>query len=208
MPSTTKYIAKVYSTLSVGILCTSFGTYFPGIHWGIPFVTAALLMINCSWNESQMQQATSFLLVSFCNGVIMADTLLCMDTEIIATAFSTTLIIFMTISLAAFLSKDTSTLMSYAILGGIINVMIGLTLVNIFVQNQSLFLVDIILGIFIFSCYIFLDTIKIIDSYEESGLERIGADALGLYLDLVNLFIRMLIALKQIRGDDEYKKKK
>lgn len=208
MISTPAYIAKVYATLSLGIVCTALGTYFTGVPLYFPLVITIPFMIDTAWNECQTQQVISFLIVSFCQGLVLADIVNLVDKEILLTAFSTTLMIFLSISLAAYFSKDTSTLASYSILGCSASLLLCLSLVNMYMQSEALLFVDVILGILTFSGYIFCDTIKMIMIYEQTDVECIGTDALGMYLDLINLFIRILVLLGKIKEKENDTKKK
>ena len=205
MISTPAYISKVYATLSLGIVCTAIGAYFTSIPCYLPLVVSIPFMIDCAWNECQTQQVTSFLIASFCHGVLLADTVNTVGTDVALTALSTTFVIFLSISFAAYLAKDTSTLVSYSLLASVTSILACVSIFNMFVQSEVLLLADLLIGIVCFSGYIFLDTIKMVFLYEESGNETLGVDAMGLYLDGINLFVRLLILLGKLK--DEKKKR-
>jgi FtsH-binding integral membrane protein len=79
-------------------------------------------------------------------------------------------------------------------LGSALNMMAMLTLVSIFVPSMSFMFIRIYFGLLLFSGFIIYDTQIIIEQAHE-GNRDVCDHAMTLFLDFLNLFIRVLIII-------------
>jgi len=114
--------------------------------------------------------------------------------QIIFTAFFSTVIIFGCFSLAAFLSPRRSWLYLGGTLFSGLALLLCFSIANRFFQNSVAFSIEIYLGLFLFVGFVIFDTQLIVEK-AINGDRDYTIHALELFLDFMNIFIRILIIL-------------
>ena len=106
--------------------------------------------------------------------------------------FLITALVFLIFALIGYFTKINLTKLGTILFMGLIGILIA-SIINIFVQSQTFDLILVIIGIIVFIGYIAYDINKVKrleGQIDEDKLSIIGA--LELYLDFINLFIRLL----------------
>lgn len=205
--TTSLHIAKVYFILSYGIILTAIGTTLREVWFFWPFLVGIYVMMGIAFSDNNTAKLVYFSIFSFCQGVMIADVVSIVPVEVIITTMSTLFVLFSTISLIAFFAKgDFDFMMLYGILGVILNVLIFMSFANLYFQSETLFYWDIIFGLFAFSIYLFVDTVKMVYEHENGNNDFVW-HAMSLYLDVLNLFIRLLILIAENQDKDKKDKK-
>jgi FtsH-binding integral membrane protein len=205
--TTSLHIAKVYFTLSYGIILTAIGTTLREVWFVWPFLVGISVMMGIAFSDNNTEKLVYFSIFTLCQGVIIADVVSIVPVEVIITTMSTLFVLFSTISLSAFFAKgDFDFMMLYGILGVILNVLLFVSFANLYFQSETLFYGDVIVGLFTFSIYLFVDTVKMIYEHENGNNDFVW-HAISLYLDVLNLFIRLLILIAENRDKDKKDKK-
>lgn len=191
----------MYSTLFGGMIFTALGACFPGVPWIFSVVPGIMFMFGAMIENCVL----SFFVFSFCQGLVVADLCQEISWEVQFIILLTTMSIFLIFTAAAFLTNKAYTFVLVGLVGNMLNGLVLMSLFNWWYQSVSLLVGDIIIGIVVFSIYILVDTLKIVYEHEEEGYNNHVAHAIHLYLDLLNLWIRLLIL---INSDNSDKKKK
>ena len=203
MNSLKDHLIKVYSTLAEGILFTVFGACFPGVPWIFSVVLGVLFMLNAMGNNSIL----SFFVFSFCQGLIVADLCREISWEVQFITFVITMSIFLIFTATSFLTNKVHEFMLASLVG---NMLTGLVLVSFFnwwYQSVLLVIGDVIIGILVFSMYLLVDTAKIVYEHEEGCNDHI-LHAVQVYVDLLNIWIRLLILVDSLKKDKKKIKNK
>lgn len=199
---------KVYLWMFVGLL-VSFGVgYFVSLNTNmlynifqtnmyifLPIIEIVLVIVlSAGINKfNAMTAKILFLLYSFVTGLTFSVIFVAYSMSSILLVFGVTALVFLVLALLGYTTKvDLSKLgtILFVFLLGIVLV----TLINIFLGNTMLDIILCIIGVGIFMGYIAYDTqkIKLLAStmVDEDKVAIIGA--LELYLDFINLFLRLL----------------
>ena len=133
-----------------------------------------------------------FLLYSFLSGLTFSSIFLTFKMSSIIFIFLITALVFLIFALIGYFTKINLTKLGTILFMGLIGILIA-SIINIFVQSQTFDLILVIIGIIVFIGYIAYDINKVKrleGQIDEDKLSIIGA--LELYLDFINLFIRLL----------------
>lgn len=204
-----KLLTKVFGWMVLGLLVT-FGTGFlvshnenilinvlsgPGL-LGILIMEIALVLF-LSFRISKMSPRVaraSFILYSFVNGLFFSTYFVEFDVASLIFIFLVTAIVFAIFAALGIVTKmDLSKLSTYLFMGLIGIIICGI--INIFIGSSTVDFVLSIIGIILFVGYTAYD-VKVImntekfDLIPEDNLAIYGA--LQLYLDFINLFIRLI----------------
>lgn len=138
-----------------------------------------------------------FILYSMLNGFTLSIIFLVYTADSIASTFFITAGTFAIMSIYGYFTKSDLTRLGNLLLMGLIGLIMG-SLINIFYQNETLYWITTYAGIVIFIGLIAYDTQKIKnlniignEGTEEDKKEAI-IGALTLYLDFINLFLKLL----------------
>lgn len=202
------HLCHVYGTICLGLVFTAIGTNLGLLYPISAFFIGILCMIGSLCQESYWSQLPYFIGFSLCQGFIITDICAECPRETLWVAGGTTGAIFVTMTLAALASdNDLGTMGFYTILGTILNAMVIVSLVNLYVQSVELMFLDCFVGIGVFSLYVYGDTVKMVWEFE-NGHTNIISHAIGIYLDILNLFIRILILVCKKEEEDKDRKTK
>jgi len=201
------YIRKVYSFFSLGLVAAVAGTLItmnsPGLlsqiaqhPWITLFVMIGAIFFASAMSHRPTMALPAMLLFTFISGASIAPTLYVIASGyiegtgpgLIYNALFLTCLIFGALTTYVFLSKKDFSMMGASLTIGLFLV-IGASLVNLFVQSSSLDLALSIIIVILFSGFILYDTSRILKNAH--GTPPTMA-ALSLYLDFLNLFLALL----------------
>lgn len=204
-----KFLSKVFGWMFIGLLIT-FGTGFlvssnenmlinvlsgPGL--AIILIMELLLVIFLSARIAKMSSSVakaSFILYSFVNGLFFSTYFVEFEISSLIFVFLITAIIFGIFALIGATTKLDLTKMGTYLLMGLIGIIIC-GVINIFVGSSSFDFILSVVGVILFLGYTAYDVKMIMNSDKfsmipEENLAIYGA--LELYLDFINLFIRLI----------------
>lgn len=157
-----------------------------------------VLGLSFAINKLSASVATGlFLLYSAITGFTLSTLFFVYTAESIATTFFVTAGTFAVVSAYGYVTKSDLTRWGSLLLMGLIGILIA-SLVNFFLQSEALMWVVTYVGVVIFVGLIAYDTQRLknmaLGLGEDGDIQRKGAviGALALYLDFINLFIRLL----------------
>jgi len=207
-----KHLMNVYTTLAMSIVSCTLGTYIQVLREIVtPQVGALFALLSLfgflfvgSTKEMFGIRLSMLLACSFSFGVSLAPViqmvLLFNDPTIITTALVGTALIFIGFSVCSILSPSGK----WLFLGGPLSTyLLSVTLLRIFMGGNVVEDATMYLSLGVFCAYILYDTQLIIEK-KRMGDEDFLSHSLMLFLDLVNVFIKLLRILK----DKDDKKKK
>jgi FtsH-binding integral membrane protein len=155
--------------------------------------------ISAGINKLNAQVAAFlFILYSLLNGVTLSFIFLAYTQTVIASAFGTSALMFLVMSLFGLTTKKDLTGFGHFLFMGLIGVIIA-SVVNIFLKSPMMYFVISVIGVIVFAGLAAYDNQKLkqmsytIDA-DNSSLVLKGAviGALALYLDFINLFLMLL----------------
>lgn len=205
------YLAKVLSTLALGLGISGFSAflltnYFVSI-LNIPFMwvisgilqISLVLIISLAVRKlSKFLTWFTFISYTFISGFNIATILLSFEITTIFTAFLITAIVFLSMAYIGYSTKFDLTKYSSYLMFGLVSLII-LTLVNILIiKSSGLDLMMLYFGTLLFLGFVAYDIQYIRKLYYEALNDEkmkeklIILGALILYLDFINLFIRVL----------------
>lgn len=209
----TSFISQVYMWMTAGLLLTTAVTYLVGFTdspfalwfyftpWAFPvlFLTELVVVVVLSWLAPKLHPVVAALLFAFyaiLNGVFFGLIVPIYTEGSVLVAFGATAGTFLVMSLYGFFTKSDLTSFGSLATMGLFGLLIGLVL-NIFIQSDAISTILTFVGIIIFVVLIAYDTQKLKKLGEQAEMEgKVGSyairGALELYLDFVNLFIRLL----------------
>lgn len=199
---------KVYLWMFVGLL-VSFGVgYFVSLNTNmlynifqtnmyifLPIIEIVLVIVlSAGINKfNAMTAKILFLLYSFVTGLTFSVIFVAYSMSSILLVFGVTALVFLVLALLGYTTKVDLSKLGTILLVFLLGIIL-VTLINIFLGNTMLDIILCIIGVGIFMGYIAYDTqkIKLLAStmVDEDKVAIIGA--LELYLDFINLFLRLL----------------
>lgn len=214
-PQVQQHLKNVYTCLSISTLFAALGVYLSITGWfNYPFLALIGSIVSMIWlftldlnGQTQMKCFALMSAMAFFTGVHISPLVnlaVNIDPEIVMSAFLFTSLIFLCFTLSAlFTSKRT-----YLYLGGLLSagtsLLVILSLFNIFGRSALIFNVNLYLGLLIACGYILFDTQLIIEQANRGDLHFVK-HAVFLFVDFVDLFVRILIIL--IKNSQQNKKK-
>jgi len=214
-PHVQVHLKNVYTCLLISSLCATIGVYLSMNDWFnyprlamLGSVITSIWLFTLEFNAQTQQKcfglmaATAFLTGVCINPLI--NLAIAIDPQIIVTAFLVTTLIFVCFTLSSLLTSKRS----YLYLGGLLStgtsIMLLLSLMNIFGRSTLIFNVNLYLGLAIACGYILYDTQLIIERANNGDMNYVK-HALLLFIDLVDLFVRITIIL--IKNSQKQEKK-
>lgn len=202
-----KIFSKVYGWMFIGLLISFITGYYvstqPNIIYnlfskGMFFILVLVEIGLCIWLSAgirKMQTSTAkilFGLYSFVTGLTFSTIFVAYRIDSIIMVFGITALTFAIMALVGTFTKIDLTKLGTILFMGLLGIIIA-SIINIFIGSQTLDLGIIIIGIVIFTLYIAYDVQKV--KYIAQTLEEDKAAiicAFELYLDFINLFIKLL----------------
>lgn len=124
-------------------------------------------------------------------------------------AFYLTFFMFISFSLVATRVNTFDSLAFGSLLASLLNGLVIMSIANFFIKSNKLVVLDVYFGIILFSGYLIYDTYCIIDRAGTKNVWELDyvEDALFIYLDVLNIFIRILIIIVEQQAKKEKKDK-
>jgi len=104
-------------------------------------------------------------------------------------------------------SNQRTTVFLSGLIGTLLSVTFWLQLINLFSRSNTLFSVELYLGVALFSAFVMYDT-QLIIRRSDSGDKDYLQHSFDLYLDFVSLFVRILIILAKNAERNDKKDKR
>lgn len=204
-------IRKVFLWMILGLSLT-IGTMFSVVllpalatfvskSFTIIMIAELLLVIALSAAIRKISVATAgfmFLLYSFMTGLTISYVMFIYDYKAIILAFSTTLVIFLVMTIFGYTTKENLLGFGRMLMIGLISLVV-VSIINIFLKSPALYWIISYVSVILFTALIGYDMQKIKmslikNSYgDEQTLSKISIiGALELYLDFINLFLSLL----------------
>jgi len=204
-PRVQNHLKNVYSCLLISTLCATLGVYLSMTGWlNYPRLALFASIITTVWlfltDLNAGTQIKCFGLMSataLFTGIYLSPLInlaIDIDPQIVMTAFLLTTMIFTCFTLSALLTKTRTYLYLGGLLGTGTSIMLVLSLMNLFGRSQLIFNINLYLGLFIACGYILFDTQLIIERAIQGDMNYVK-HAIFLFIDMVDLFVRILIIL-------------
>ena len=213
LAETQRFFVKVYGWMSLALIVTGLVAIWAASNddvvsilansrWffiGLLILEFALVAFLVGWIMKMSSQSATliFILYSILNGFTLSIVFLVYTAESIASTFFITAGTFAIMSIYGYFTKSDLTKLGNLLLMGLIGLIIA-SAVNLFYQNETLYWITTYAGILIFIGLIAYDTQKIKnlniignEGTDEDKKEAI-IGALTLYLDFINLFLKLL----------------
>ena len=185
------FLVGYYVSTNENMIYNIFATKFYWVIYIAEIVTVIVLSARIL-KMSKNGAIFGFLLYSFLSGLTFSSIFLTFKMSSIIFIFLITALVFLIFALIGYFTKINLTKLGTILFMGLIGILIA-SIINIFVQSQTFDLILVIIGIIVFIGYIAYDINKVKrleGQIDEDKLSIIGA--LELYLDFINLFIRLL----------------
>ena len=185
------FLVGYYVSTNENMIYNIFATKFYWVIYIAEIVTVIVLSARIL-KMSKNGAIFGFLLYSFLSGLTFSSIFLTFKMSSIIFIFLITALVFLIFALIGHFTKINLTKLGTILFMGLIGILIA-SIINIFVQSQTFDLILVIIGIIVFIGYIAYDINKVKrleGQIDEDKLSIIGA--LELYLDFINLFIRLL----------------
>jgi FtsH-binding integral membrane protein len=210
---TQRFFVKVYAWMALALSVTALISFWASTSpQAIQFLTGyeytfiILLLIEfllvaslVGWIMKMTPETAGvvFILYAILNGLTLSVIFLMFTTESIVTTFLITAGTFMLMSIYGFFTKSDLTTLGNLLFMGLLGLILA-SVVNFFFQNEVFYWITTFAGIVIFTGLIAYDTQKI-KKLNQLGNEGTDDDkreaiigALSLYLDFINLFLKLL----------------
>jgi len=210
---TQRFIVKVYGWMALALVITGIISYWTSLNPDIviylvksEYVFIGLLILEIilvaylvKWIMKMSSQTATliFILYSMLNGLTLSVVFLVYTTDSIVSTFLITAGMFAVMSFYGYFTKSDLTSWGNILFMGLLG-LIAASFMNFFYRNNTFSLVTNIAGVIIFTGLIAYDTQKIknINIIGNEGTDEDKKEAiigaLSLYLDFINLFLRLL----------------
>jgi len=216
--ATKAHLGKVYMVAAGGCFMTFAGSLIgafcpithPLINIGL-FLVCIALMINVAAADTMDDSLWSFVLFSYVQGMFLGGLWYETYLDVFVFAVMATFLVFGTVTVAALYSPPDRFVID-SVGGTLFNLLVLLLVSQLFFPDNAWFATDVILGACVFAGYLFVDTVKIIHELEESKSRKWRKPcnpvwhAMAIYLDLLNLFLRILLAASEDKKKEDSKK--
>jgi len=199
-----KHLVNVYTTLSLCILFSAFGflfylktLFFVGGLLGFIASLGLIFWLSSVPPEEVTKRLSILFSFSFLEGLSIGPLLelaIEVDPSIIVSAFLGTCCIFLCFSGSALLSDRRSFLYLGGFLGSALSLLSLFSLMNFFIGSTFLFNIQLYGGLLLFCGFIVFDT-QLVIHRAANGKTDFVWDTLGLFLDFLNVFVRIVIIL-------------
>lgn len=195
---TLSHVCDVYKTVTTGFAMTVAGATL-GVTFGpLPVVIHLMsifliffFMFTLTWTDDHRESFQCFLVVTFAEGILVSPLIAEVPVEILLYAACSTFALFVAITVATAVTTPDSCFIDSV--GSVLVVLLwSLLLTKFFFPLHLSVYIDITLGLAVFSAYLMVDTVKMVWEYEEKTVVDPSVHALAIYLDLLNVFVRLL----------------
>eukprot|EP01095_Lingulamoeba_sp_RSL-Kostka_P014213 TRINITY_DN6130_c1_g3_i2.p1 TRINITY_DN6130_c1_g3~~TRINITY_DN6130_c1_g3_i2.p1 ORF type:complete len:248 (-),score=61.08 TRINITY_DN6130_c1_g3_i2:124-867(-) len=211
-PEVKNHLRNVYASLFCTLLMASFGSYFY-LEYQMGYMLATIgsfigIML-VSFIQEQTTRFLSLMFTGFCVGLSLGPLIvlaLKTDPSLVIIALTSTTIVFGCFTIAALAAKRRSYLYLGGILSSVLSMLFWISIMNmLFFHNEAVVMAKTYLGLVLFCGYVVYDTQLIIEK-ASLGDRNFISHSLILFLDFVNIFVRVLIIL--IKNSNKKKDRK
>jgi len=215
-PHVQNHLKNVYSCLSISTAFAALGVYLAISEWfNYPLMAFIGSIISMIWLftldfnvENQIKCFALMSATAFFTGVHISPLVnlaVNIDPQLVMSAFLFTSLIFICFTLSALFTSKRTYLFLGGLLGSAMSLMCFLALINFFARSPLIFNVNLYLGLLVACGYVLFDTQLIIEQANHGDLNYVK-HAVFLFVDFVDLFVRILIIL--IKNSQQNNKKK
>lgn len=183
------FITAFYTSTNVTLLNLMFGTSGYLIIFILEIVLAIWLTSRIRRMESGLTKIL-YIAYSILTGLTFASIFIIYEISSIIFVFLATSLIFLIFSMLGKNSRIDLRKVGVYLVVALFSIII-LELINIFIMNSTLDMVLCIVGIIVFIGYVYYDINIIVNYYDETDNMAI-VGAFNLYLDFINIFIKLL----------------
>eukprot|EP00761_Pharyngomonas_kirbyi_P011689 gb/GECH01011715.1/.p1 GENE.gb/GECH01011715.1/~~gb/GECH01011715.1/.p1 ORF type:complete len:248 (+),score=43.42 gb/GECH01011715.1/:1-744(+) len=211
-----QHLLHVYSLLAVGLLSAAGGAYLESTLMITvpPFLSvitlfASLTYLLFSRGVPSPTRIAVYLLFAVVKGIALGPLLrqvAVIDPSIISAACTCTAGIFLCFSGGALYTSRRTFLFVGGILSSALTAMAMLSMLGMFISLPFVYALRIYGGLILFSLYIVYDTQLIIEKSNQGSVDYV-THALELFMDLVNVFVRVLIIMAKNKKSKSKRKK-
>ena len=185
------FLVGYYVSTNENMIYNIFATKFYWVIYIAEIVTVIVLSARIL-KMSKNGAIFGFLLYSFLSGLTFSSIFLTFKMSSIIFIFLITALVFLIFALIGYFTKINLTKLGTILFMGLIGILIA-SIINIFIQSQTFDLILVIIGIIVFIGYIAYDINKVKRLEGQIDEDKLSiVCALELYLDFINLFIRLL----------------
>ncbi|OQS00851.1 bax inhibitor-like protein [Achlya hypogyna] len=208
-----QHLVRVYAALAATILVAGVGVALDAMLdlAGLTSTFGSLgLIIYLFFVDKQLvaKRMGVLLTIAACMGINigpLVSVALDVDASIVITAFLATAVIFLCFTGSALIEKRRTYMYLISVISSATLVMSMISLVNLFTRSIALYNAHLYMGLLVFCGYVLFDTQMIIEKASLGDLDFIG-HALELFLDFINIFVRLLVIL--LRNAEKKEKKR
>ncbi|CAF1583118.1 unnamed protein product [Adineta ricciae] len=216
-PQVQNHLKNVYACLMGATLCATLGVLISMTGWfNYPLLAVFGSIITSFWLFSldfnartqkkcfALMAATALFIGMYISPLI--NVAIQVDPQIPVTALLITTFVFVCFTLSALLTQKRTYLYLGGLLGTGASIMLLLSFMNIFARSQLLFNANLYLGLVMACGYILYDT-QLIVVRANAGDMNYVKHAFMLFIDLIDLFVRILVILLKNAKSNEKKNK-
>ena len=190
------FITAYFTSNSITMLSLIFGTPLYIIISIIEVVLAIFLVTRIRRMESALTKI-SYIGYTILTGLTFSSIFIVYQMTSIIFVFLATAMVFLIFSILGRNTKIDLSKMGVFLFVGLLSIII-LSLINIFIMNNTLDMLLCIVSIIIFIGYVYYDVNKIVNYYDDTdNMAVVGA--FSLYLDFINIFLKLLRLLGRNR---------
>ncbi|KAJ3371155.1 Bax inhibitor 1 [Allomyces arbusculus] len=225
-PVARQHVTGAYTTLAwmtAITAATSYGVltgWLPALHPLIPFIgmMVALGIFRMSSRTKDALTTRRAALAGFAalegaSLVSLLELVQLVSPRILPQAVVSTLLVFTSFSVAAMTSTRRSMIYLFGFLGSALSILAWMSFANVFMNSRLLFNGELYLGLLVFAGYVMFDTqvmlarVPALAVMDRVGREHAHMDsAIELYLDLVNVFVRIAIIMAKNAAKDQVRR--
>jgi len=209
-PNVREHVKKVYTCLFGTILSAALGSAFYSQYHLIGGMGSMLLGFGLLlWlgvtpkeeSEKRMALLAGFGFVEGLSLGPLLEAAMDVDPSIVGTAFICTAVVFGCFSATAFYAQRRSYLYLGGMLSSGLSLLLTLSLLNIFFRSSAAVMFSVYFGLMLFCGFIIFDTQLMIERAENGNSDFVW-DALTLFLDAVNVFVRIIVILTKNKKNE------
>mmetsp|Transcript_9684 Transcript_9684/g.14590 ORF Transcript_9684/g.14590 Transcript_9684/m.14590 type:complete len:247 (+) Transcript_9684:73-813(+) len=200
-----EHLKRVYSALALAIYCAVAGSFLHqslqlgGFLSTICGIAGIFYLHSTPHNPTtEMTRVATLCFIAFCKGLSIGPLITYAtnteQSELVTAAFIGSAVIFTCFSAIALFAERRKFLYLYGALSSAMMLMLVMSLMNIFVQSQAIYDGKLYFGLVVFIGFILADTQLVIERAAAGSTDYV-ADALRLFIDFANIFVRLLIIL-------------
>lgn len=213
------HLCKVYTTLALTLACTALGAavevYIGGFVGFVSQLAAFAAIISLGvmhpTKENLMKRKAILAFFGFCQGLAIGPLLslaLYVNPGIIFNAAAGAVAVFLSFSLSALLSQRRSFMFLSGVLGSAMSCLLCLRLGSFFFgRSAGLYNLELYGGLMVFAGYVIFDTQMIVERAGAGDFDEVR-HSLDLFVNLIQIFVRILVILIKNAQKNEEKKER